>query len=266
MDGVVELIEAHAAPYLLVLARVGGLFIYAPLLSSAAVPARGRALLAAAMTAALYPALLGSGRAPAGSTDLASLGALVVGETLIGLALGVLAGIPVLAAQVGGMIVGQQLGLGLASVYNPAMDTDGDVTGELLMYLALAVFLAAGGLEVLFLALAGTYERVPAGGLGASDVPLGVLTGLLQSGFELALRVSAPVLCILLIETLASSFIMRTLPQMNIMTIGFAIKVVLGFGALIVGIYAAGDAVWDEVERGLHAALTWSRGLGGAEH
>lgn len=262
MDGVVDLLGQHATAWMLVLARVGGVFLYAPLLSSASVPVQARGLLACALAAALYPALLGAGTAPAGSVDLATMGVLVVGEALVGLVLGALAAIPVLAAQVGGVIMGQQLGLGLATVYNPAFDAESDVMGELLMYLALGIFIAAGGLEVLLITLARTYERVPVGGFGTAEVgsALEVMTGLLRSGFELALRVSAPVLCILTLETLASSFIMRTVPQLNVMTIGFAVKVIVGMAVFITAIYAVADAVGGNIERGMRAVLMWGGG------
>ncbi len=262
MDALVNLLGQHAAAWLLVLARVGGVFLYAPLLSSASVPVQARALLACALAAALYPALLGAGMAPLGAVDLATMGVLVLGEVLVGLVLGAMAAIPVLAAQVAGVIMGQQLGLGLATVYNPTFDTDSDVMGELLMYLALGIFIAAGGLEVVLITLARTYERVPVGGMLGAEMgsALGVVVGLLRSGFELALRVSAPVLCILTVETLASSFIMRTVPQLNVLTIGFAVKVVIGMGVLVAALYAVGDAVGGEVERGLRAVLMWGAG------
>lgn len=270
-----EVWTQHVAPFLLVLARLGGLFIFTPLLSSAAVPARIRAMLAMMFAAMLYPLLVGPGAsasftaAAAGAWDLPSLAVLLATEAIVGVTIGFLAAIPVLAAQVGGMIMGQQLGLGIAAVYNPALETDGDLVGELLLYMAMAVFMALGGLEIAFISVARSFEHIPPGtgaGLfgngpaGAGESSLGMAVALLHAGFELALRVAAPVLCILMLETLAAGLVMKTMPQLNVLSVGFAVKIVLGFMALVAAVYAVGDAVGEGVESGLRAVLMWSSG------
>src|SRR6185436_6921163 len=104
---------------------------------------------------------------------------------------------------------------------NPALDSEGTVIGDMLMYIAIAVFIAAGGLEAMLGALVGSFGRVPvsdvaawpAGDLGGA---VGLLGGIIGSGFEFALRVAAPVLCIILVETVGAAVIMKTMPQINI--------------------------------------------------
>ena len=261
-----ELWTHHVAPFMLVLARVGGLFVFAPLLSSAAPPMQARALLAVMFAAVLYPILTASPAAAAaapGSWDLPSAAVLLASEALVGAAIGFLAAVPVLAVQVGGMVMGQQLGLGLAAVYNPAMETDGDLVGELLLYLAMAVFMALGGLEAAFLAVARGFEHLPPGAFAAGPAAasvLGIAVGRVHAGCELALRVAAPVLCILMLETLAAGLVMKIMPQLNILSVGFAVKIVLGFMALAAAVHAVGDAVGEEMQRGLRAMLEWSIG------
>lgn len=257
-----ELWSQHIAPFLLVLSRLGGLFVFTPLLSSAAVPARVRVLLAVMFAAMLYPLLAGTGgefaAAAAGTFDLPSLALLVVSEALVGVTIGFLAAIPVLAVQIGGMVMGQQLGLGLAGVFNPAMETEGDLLGELLLYMAMAVFMAFGGLEIALIAVAQSFGSIPPGAMGAADAPVGMVVALIHAGFELALRVAAPVLCILMLETLAAGLIMKTMPQLNVLSIGFAVKIVVGIMAMIAAVYAVGDAVREGIESGLRAVLMWS--------
>ena len=63
--------------------------------------------------------------------------------------------------------------------------------------MALGAFLALGGLEIVFASLMATFTLVPAGSFAFGEAPLDVLIGLLQSGFDLALRVSMPVLAII---------------------------------------------------------------------
>ena len=75
---------------------------------------------------------------------------------------------------------------------------------------------------------------------------------------ELALRISAPVLAIILIETIATGFLMKTMPQMNIMSIGFAIKIVLGFAALIAAMGAIDATISGHVVEVGRALMSWS--------
>lgn len=261
-------ITDHAAPFLLVLFRLSGLMVFAPILASTIIPAKVRALMAVMFTLAIYPALPAAqlGIVPGSAYaalpgDVLSLAPLAFGEVLIGLAIGLLAAMPMHAVQLGGLIMGQQAGMNLGSVYNPLLETESDAVGQLLQYVAMVIFVAAGGLEALFLALATTFAHVPVGhGIGVLP-PLQLLTGLTSSGFELALRVSAPVLCIILIETVVSSFVMKTMPQLNIMSIGFAVKIVAMLLALVAGLAAIAHAVGDDVSETMGAVMRWIDGL-----
>jgi len=168
--------------------------------------------------------------------------------------------------QLGGLIIGHQIGVGLASVYNPALDLEGDVVGQFLLYLALAVFIGVGGLEIMFQALAVTFVHIPLGGLHAPNAPLELLVGLVASGTAVGLRVAAPVLCIVLAETIATGFIMKTMPQLNIMTIGFAVKIIIAMIALIGSVQAVEMLAREDILTTLQTILEWagtSPSLGG---
>ena len=247
-------------PFLMVLFRLSGLFLFAPLLSSSIIPTAARVLLVCIFTFALYPTLPHAQRVPI-HLDIFSLAPAVFCETLIGLAIGLLASLPMFAAQLGGQIMGQQAGFSLGQVYNPSLDTDADLFGQLMQYIAMFAFVAAGGLEVLFLALANTFSRVPVATPTSGLAPLDLILGVTGSGFDLALRVSAPVLCIIFIETLASSILMKTIPQINTQSIGFATKIIVSFLALIAGIAAIAQAVNDDVLHTNSQIVKWSLNL-----
>lgn len=252
-------VEAHAVPFTLVLLRLLGVFALTPLLAGAAVPARARVLLALVMALALYPSL------PAGPGGAASLGLVdaavaALSELLLGIGVGLLAMLPLTGVQLAAHTAGLQVGFGLSAVYNPAMDTESEVLGELLLYLGIAVFLVLGGLEAVFLALAGSFRALPPGGVIACDGLLEVAVGMLGSAFELGLRVCAPVLVIILVETVATGAIMRTLPQVNVMSIGFGIRVLLGVAALAGSLAAAQRAMLVDTEAALAAMRAWATG------
>lgn len=252
-------------PFLLVLFRLGGLMIFAPILGSPMIPVRARVMVSLVFAVALYPTVAARGVNPGllAELDLLTLGPLVAAETAIGLTIGLIAALPMYAVQLGGQVIGQQVGMGLAAIYNPALDTESDVVGQLLMFVALAIFAGIGGLEMMFIAVAETFARIPPGGaiagLSAAST-VGLLIELVGSGFEIALRVSAPVLCIILIEMIATGFLMKTLPQLNLMSIGFAAKVILALLVLVWGIGAVGESIGHDVMETCAAVLRWSMG------
>ena len=61
---------------------------------------------------------------------------------------------------------------------------------------------------------------------------------------------------------LAIGMLGKTVPQLNVMTVGFAIKVVLGAGILAISIVVVEKIAMDEITRGLDAVSDWIAGLG----
>jgi flagellar biosynthetic protein FliR len=59
------------------------------------------------------------------------------------------------------------------------------------------------------------------------------ISGLFTYMFDLSLRLAAPLLVMLLLLTVALGFIARTVPQMNIMVVGFPLQIAVGFVFLI---------------------------------
>ena len=257
----IESLLPHAIGLMLVAARLSGLFIFTPTLAGAIVPMRVRALLVFALALAVYPVIPGVAQG-APEVDLVGLVPMLVMELLIGFSMGLIASIPLVSINLGGLLMGQQMGLGVARVFNPAAGVNSNVLGQMLYMLALAAFLGMGGLEWLFIALLDTFGRVPVGAMAASQVPLGLLVEVIASGFELAMRVAAPVLTIILLETLSSGFVMKTMPQINILSVGFPIKISLGLIILGSSLVAIDQATGDELWRVMDQIGLWSRWLG----
>lgn len=263
MPLVFDSILPHVPVFALVLARIAGLFLFAPALGSPAIPVKIKALLVVAMTMAVYPTIDHHAEVPT-RLDIASLAPALAAETLIGLSIGMIASLPLVAVQMGGLVMGQQMGLGLGSLYNPAIDSESDVAGQILFYLALGIFLLTGGLEAMHTAMVMTFAAVPLGGFAAGDVPLDLMVGMLASGMELAVRIAAPVLCIIAAETVATGLIMKTAPQINILSFGFPIRILLGIAALYASLVAVHEVIAEDVAGTLRTVIGWALSLGRA--
>jgi flagellar biosynthetic protein FliR len=243
--------------FTLVLARVGGLVMTAPIFGGREAPMQVRGLLAVMLTLLILPM-----QAQPVTTPLATLPDYLVdlaGEILIGLALGL--GIKILLSgiQLAGQIISQLSGLALADVFQPNFDASVPVFSQLLLYVTLAVFVVLGGHRTVMAALLDTFGTIPPGVGPTSASIVEAMTTLLTQSFELGVRTAAPAMTALLLATLVLGLISRTLPQINIIAVGFGINTMLALGVLLFSLGTVAWAFQDQIEPVLdllQAALT----------
>ncbi len=252
-----ETIMVHLPLFAVVLARLVGLFLFAPVLSSALLPGRYRALLVFMLALGVYPTLNLS-PVVALELSLVSLAPILAAEVLIGVVIGIFALMPLVAVQIAGVATGQQMGLGLGQVVNPAADIEADQLGQILFMAALAMFIYLGGLDLMFGTVIETFKHVPPGGWGLDRTPLDLLTGLLSSAFVMAVRIALPVLVMLLLESLSLGFLMKTVPSINIMTVGFPIRLLLGLFVLLASLGFAFQIVEEDLHHSADVITRWT--------
>ena len=231
----------HLPAWTLVFFRLTGLFIFAPLLGTYTIPLRVKLFLALVLSFAVYPVLLTPGTNAAalispfvgGELSLWALPGLVGLELLIGAVIGYVASLPIMGLQLGGHVMDQQMGLGLAAVLAGGGDETGMVS-RFYFLMATAIFVVLGGHVVLVGILAQSFHHVSLGGFVFDVSVVQMIVGLLSSAFDLAVRIAAPFLCLVFLETVAMGFIARTVPQMNILSIGFPLRILLGVGIIVV--------------------------------
>lgn len=268
----IDSLAPHAIGWSLVVTRLAGMVVIAPLVSSMMIPMRARALVCILLAAAAYPMLtraqVGAGGGVSVSTDLYALIPLMLAELLVGFVIGAIAAAPLLMMEMAGVISGTTMGLGLARIYDPTQDAEVDLLGQFFFFIAMAIFLSVGGLESLFRGLLDTFHRVPAGATTAALAGAGsaadLFAGVVGSGMDIALRVSAPVIAIVFFVIIMMGVLGKTMPAMNVLTIGFAIKVLLGVFMIALGIYAIREPIAQAIQDALTAAGTWIEQLGKA--
>lgn len=240
--------------FLLVLFRLGGLMVWGPLYGSTVVPPRVKVFTVLVLAMAVFPLIEQRHLPPDGlRLDLFMLAPLAVAEMLIGMVVGFVAGLPLLGVQVGGLLIGQQMGLGLAQFFNPDLQDESDVLGTLLYMMTIACFLLLGGHEQLLLTVLRSFEHVPLGGYRPDAGLLALIGGLLAAAIETALRVAAPLLALVFLETVAMGFVAKTVPQLNILSLGFPLRILGGLLIVAVGLVAIQEVVMEGVDEALEA-------------
>jgi flagellar biosynthetic protein FliR len=220
---------------LLLSVRVAAATAFTAVLGPTTLPGPVRVLLAAG----LGLLLAGARGVPAPPADSAiSLGVAAVREVLIGAALGAGFLLAYAATQVAGRILDTQMGFGVASLFNPSAGTLSPLTGTLLGMAAVSIFLAMDGHHVLIRALALSVEASPPGYEG----PLIAWRNLIpQAGimFVYGLALAAPMMAALLLTDIALAIFSRSMPQLNVFVLGFALKIIFGLAGLAASIRLA---------------------------
>jgi len=239
----------HLPAWLLVLFRLTGVFVLAPVLGSRTVPRLVKIFLAVGLSFCVYPVLLEPSAASApmvgrvveqGLTLWGLVGG-IVRELAIGFAVGYVASLPLMGMQMAGHMIGQQMGLAFATIVNPVFNNQSGIVDQFFFMLALALFTILGGHHMMFAALIGSFQHVPLGGFDQFADLLKLTVGLISIVFDMALRVAAPLLCLVFLLTAVMGFIARTVPQMNILSVGFALRIIAAAMFLAVSIAAASE-------------------------
>jgi flagellar biosynthetic protein FliR len=143
---------------------------------------------------------------------------------LVGLIIGLGVTILLVGVQLAGMLIGQQAGIALASVVDPSQGFQSTVVGQVYMIVTMLIFLGLGGHRMMIAALLDTFFVVPVLGFGFDESVLVVMANLLSAAFILAAKLFAPVFIALILASMSMGFLSRTMPQLNILSVGFAVR------------------------------------------
>ena len=213
-----------------------------PAFGGPSLPARVRLALGFALSALCFPLL--AGRIPPGGPVLWVL--LSLREIGVGLVMGFVAACMFRAVEAAGRLTDILRGANLAEAIAPEQGGRSSALGDLLLLLAVVIFLEMGGAGYLATALARSYEAVP---LGAPSSPASlhgaVIVVIAASAklIEAAIGLAAPAVVALLLADLALGALGRAVPQVPLYFVGMPAKALLGVGAMLAGLATLDSAL-----------------------
>jgi len=233
--------------FALVLARMSGIMISAPMFSSSQIPTQFKVAMAFALALLAYPVVAVT---LPGKLTLAQAAVGCVGELMIGEIIGLGVGLVFFAASLAGSMVSHQAGLTFGEVVNPVFDSETSVLDQIWFFAALMLFLAIGGHLILVKTVLDSFRQVPPMSAWADESLADHLSALLQCLFETALRLAGPAIVALLLALLALGVLSRTMPQFNLMNVGFSFKIALAMFVVAVSISSADDLMVHTIQDG----------------
>jgi len=220
--------------FLIVFARMAGIFLIAPVFGSRYLPAQLKIGFALVTTAVLTPVVASRvGQVPDPWSAPVRYAVTLVSETGIGLVLGYATLLILMTVQVAGQFIDLQMGFGIVNVVDPLSDAPVPLVGNFKYLLAILVFLAVNGHHFLLEALVASYDLVALGQAVYGGLLVSRITDLFSSMFLVAVKLALPVVGTLFLTDVALGIIARTVPQMNILVLGLSVKIIVGIVVLL---------------------------------
>ena len=232
-------LDLWLAGFFFPLTRILALMSVAPPFANTSVPATIRLVIGIAVTFGLTAALPPMAVVPPTGSWLGL--SMLTQEVMIGLAMGFGMQLAFAVLDITGELVGLQMGLGFATLYDPQSSGQTAAIGEFFALVAVLLFLSLNGHLVILSILGDSFSLLPVGHmLPVSGWKELVMTGGLLFGTGLLLAL--PIMAALLITTIALGILTKAAPQLNLFAVGFPVTMLVGFSMLVLAMSHLGPA------------------------
>ncbi|ABB37179.1 flagellar biosynthetic protein FliR [Oleidesulfovibrio alaskensis G20] len=219
--------EASFLSFLLTLMRISLVVFLLPVFGGNSAPRLVKGALCMVLTLALWPHLSFSGSLLPGHPFGIAL--MLAGEIIMGIMLGLLVRFFFAGIQTGGELLGFQMGFTMVSVADPLSGQSTSISSHFMYMVSLLIFLVLDGHLVMLKGLTDSFALVPPGQLVFRHASLHNMLTLAGGMFVMAVHIAAPVMAALFLVELALALMGRAAPQMNLLMIGFPLKIGVGF-------------------------------------
>lgn len=211
--------------YFLIFMRMGGIFFTAPVFGGPTLNNQVRIILTLIISLLLLPVVT-----PVNVTDpnILWLVISVAKELLIGICIGGMTSLLFTGLQFGGYLVDYQMGFSMVSVIDPTSNTNITLSGQLYNILGTLIFLGIYGHHIFLHAAAQSFSYMPVGDFTFNNDGLMFILQTFIKIFVVAIQITAPIFIALMVTNVIMGIMARLVPQMNIMVIGFPVKITIG--------------------------------------
>ena len=243
---------SHILAFFLVMARVGPLFVLAPLFSSSYLPPQVRAVLAVGLAVGLTGIADHGQQMP---SSVFAFGGLVLEQLLVGGALAFAMATLFAAIQSAGTLLDATSGFSFGAMLNPLTGTQDAILTQLYGLVGTAIFIGFGGDGWVLRGIGRTFSLVPLTGSVSLRSVVGGSVSLFANIFVSAIEVAAPVMLAVLITDIAFGMLSRVVPQLNVYAVGFPVKIGVALIAVTVSLPFVGGWFGGQLQGTVGSAL-----------
>ncbi len=250
--------------FILIFVRIFALISIAPLLSSTGLPGIAKVGLALFTAMVVFPWVAEQGYIIPQSGFAYAM--VMVGEIVIGLILGFMLTVIYSAFLLSGQLYSMQMGFGASMVYDPLAQIQIPLMGQFINLMAMLIFVIVGGFQKIFLmGVLKSFESIKAVDLlYMTDPLLKMILRSLTILFEQALIIAFPVLGVLMLISVSMGLLAKAAPQMNLLMLGFPIKISMAFLMLFLAMPFIVEAFNRVIDSSFYELMNFLNNLDGA--
>jgi len=211
--------------FILTFVRIGAAITIMPGVGDSFTPANIRLYIALGLSLTLAPIV--APMLPDPIPPAATLLVLIVMEFIIGLFIGTIARILIIALDTAGMVISLASGLGNAQLFNPAFSTQGSLVGAFLSVTGVVLIFATNLHHLLFFGLMDSYNMFPIGAIPDSGDMAEMVAVTLSKSFMVGVQIASPFLIVSMLLYIGMGVLTRLMPQIQVFLLALPMQILL---------------------------------------
>jgi flagellar biosynthetic protein FliR len=221
--------EGRVVAFLLLFIRFGSLFLATPIFSHTSIPITIKAAMSLFFTIVFFSSL------PPLSIEITvpTLVIAILGEFLFGLSIGIVLQLAYHVVTFAGGQISFVMGFSLASAIDPQTGVSMPIISQFLSLVALMILFALDLHHWVLLYVNSSLSAIPLGGFLLHEDLFNYIIHAAANMFLVGFTIAFPIIALSWLADVIFGMLMKTMPQFNLLVIGFPIKIAVAFTVLI---------------------------------
>ncbi len=228
MDIATILANKNIIIFFLLFARIGGVVAFFPFFSHASIPVTIKTALSFYLVLLFFP----MAHLNVSDFSVGTLVMMVMSEFALGFIAGLALNLIFGALGLAGMQVSMVMGFSMATVMDPTTQTNAPIISQIFTLLAVLVLLSFDGHHMIIQFLSQSVERIELGSFYPTESMWDYLSDGFTHMFVMGFIIAFPIIAISLLSDVIFGMLMKTMPQFNLLVVGFPIKISLSIMVL----------------------------------
>jgi len=219
----------NAIIFFLLFSRISGVIAFFPFFSHISIPIPVKTALAFYLTILFFP-VTSLANIP---YEVGNIALLVLGEFMLGFIAALILNFVFAALGLAGSQISMIMGFSMASVMDPVTGSNTPIIGQILTLTAILILLAFNGHHLMLLFLSGSVTHIELGAFYPNPDIWTYLSKAVTHMFMMGLILSFPFIALSILADVIFGMLMKTMPQFNLLVVGFPIKIFLSIMVMV---------------------------------
>ena len=221
--------DTYIVGFILLFFRSGALFMAVPIFSHKNIPMSIKAAMAFFFTIVFYSAMPPLTIAITAPTIILA----ILSELFFGLAIGIVLQLAYNVITFAGGQISFMMGFSMASAIDPQSGVSMPIISQFLSLMGLMVLLEIDLHHWMLLYIDGSLASIPLGGFLMTEDLFNYIIHAASNMFVVGFMIAFPIIALSWLADVIFGMLMKTMPQFNLLVIGFPIKIMVAFTVLI---------------------------------